>query len=191
MKNQDLTEKEQKIQIRILKAFETQAFANGPKSVVMTQLATELGMSTKTLYRYFPNKTEMVVAIVEDWRDSMEEHRNTRIKKNQNAAERITEAILEWFNLNNRICDAFWPQVERDYPDAYVIFEQNRLAFLQTSRENLLPEIRKDLQPDIALLSLLTIINNMPNAEVCNEFNITRKDALIQTVDVWTKGALK
>ena len=52
---------------RILKAFSDRATRSGIRSVVMSELASELRMSPNTLYQHFPSKKHLVTALVERW----------------------------------------------------------------------------------------------------------------------------
>jgi AcrR family transcriptional regulator len=49
---------------RILEAFEERARADGPRGVVMAELARDLSMSTRTLYQHFDSKAELVHEIL-------------------------------------------------------------------------------------------------------------------------------
>src|SRR5437588_7649843 len=51
---------------RILAAARAHFFAHGFRSVTMDDLATELGMSKKTLYAEFPSKTALLRAVLLD-----------------------------------------------------------------------------------------------------------------------------
>jgi AcrR family transcriptional regulator len=52
---------------RIIRAARAQLFAHGYSSWTMDDLATELGMSKKTLYQHFPGKEELVHAALEQF----------------------------------------------------------------------------------------------------------------------------
>ncbi len=52
---------------RILDEVERLAQDHGTRDIVMADVARDLGMSTKTLYREFPSKDALVGAIVDRW----------------------------------------------------------------------------------------------------------------------------
>lgn len=56
---------------RIVSAARAQLFAHGYSSWTMDDLATELGMSKKTLYQHFPGKEELVRAALEQFAASV------------------------------------------------------------------------------------------------------------------------
>src|SRR5215472_4376949 len=54
------------IRQRIVDAARTHFFSHGFRSVTMNDLAEELGISKKTLYRHFPGKIDLLEAVLAD-----------------------------------------------------------------------------------------------------------------------------
>lgn len=175
----------------ILGVFEEMSRTHGPRSVVMGELAKTLGMSTKTLYKTFPKKKHLVAALLEKWAAELLENQSKRISDGLVPQKRIEIAAIEWLEQTSQFSEVFWKQLERDFPDAYAIYEKERREFLSRSRSNLSNSIREGLNPDLALSNLLAIIGNTSNPHLCDKLNMTRKDAMIQAVSLWAKGALK
>lgn len=175
----------------ILSAFEEMSRTHGPRSVVMGELAKTLGMSTKTLYKSFPKKKQLVAALMEKWSAELLANQSQRISEGMVPQKRIEVAAVEWLEQTSQFSEVFWSQLERDFPDAYAIYEKERREFLNRARTNLANSICDDLNPDLALSNLLAIIGNSSNPHLCDRLNLTRKDAMIQAVELWAKGALK
>ena len=57
--------------LRILRQARDDFFINGYTGFTMDQLATELGMSKKTLYRHFAGKDEIIGAVIQDLGDEL------------------------------------------------------------------------------------------------------------------------
>ena len=185
------SDKDLAIRERILSAFAQQAGFAGPKMVTMTELAKSLAMSTKTLYRHFPNKAALVTALIAQWQESFLAKRKQRIEAGTDAHKRIQLGALECLALNNQFSEAFWLQIERDYSESFSLIAEQQQMFLQIAQGALLPEIRSDLNTELALINLWQIINNMPGVQQCEALNITRQDALLELIDVWARGALR
>ncbi len=79
---------------RILEVFERQARTVGPRGVVMVELVKELGISTRTLYRHFANKGEMVEALMESWAALWLERQNQGLEAGIDPRSRIERATL-------------------------------------------------------------------------------------------------
>ena len=72
----------------------------GIRSISMDDIATQLGMSKKTIYQFFVDKDELVDAVVD-----------TRLKKMQNdcttSGKEAQDAIHEIFIMMDRVIDQF------------------------------------------------------------------------------------
>jgi len=90
-----------------------------------------------------------------------------------------------------RFSEQFWLQLERNFPEAFELYQQQYQAFLERSRQNLLALIREDLNPDLALSTLMSMINHAIDSQLCDQLNLTRKNALLQVIDLWTQGAFR
>jgi len=178
------------IKQRILAAFEAQACTVGPRSVVMAELVRELGISTKTLYRHFPSKADIVTALMQSWAHSWIERQHLRIQIGLDPRSRIEQAAMHWLDHTSAFSDQFWLQLERDFPDAYTIYRGEYAAFLQRSRQNLTAVIRPELNPDLALSNLMALIAQASARSLCEQLNMTRKDAMLEAIDLWARGAL-
>jgi AcrR family transcriptional regulator len=176
---------------RILETFVSLVKVDGLRAVSMLSLAKKLGLSTKTLYSHFSSKSELIQAVVLLNEMRFNEMRTRLIMTGQNAHQRIVSGSLEWFELRNELGASFWHELERDYSDVYKLIEQRMEAFLERSRELLRLEIRAGLNEDYALAVLWKSINDVPTYEECEKFGMTRKDALIQSIDIWAQGSLK
>ena len=176
---------------QILDTFIRLVKVDGLRAVSMLSLSKELGISTKTLYRHFSTKSEMIQAVVELNDQRFHENRTRRILAGENLHQRIISASLQWFELRSELGDAFWHELQRDYIEIHALFEERLQTFLDQSAAILKPEIREALNKDHALLILWKAINDVPSYEECEKLGLTRRDALTQAIDIWAHGSLK
>tara|TARA_R110002072_G_scaffold164609_4_gene317571 strand:+ start:2111 stop:2752 length:642 start_codon:yes stop_codon:yes gene_type:complete len=176
---------------RILEVFEREARIIGPKGVVMAELVRELGISTRTLYKHFANKGEMVEGLIKSWAALWLQRQNEGLESDFDARSRIERGALNWLEHHSRFSELFWLQLERDFPAAHGIYRREHQAFLRRSRTNLMGEIRAGLNPDLALSSLMALMAHAGDPKLCDQLNLTRKDALLEAIDLWARGALK
>lgn len=177
--------------LHILDAFIRMVKVDGLRAVSMLSLATNLGISTKTLYRHFSSKSELIMAVLLLNDARFNENRTRRILSGETQHQRIVAASLEWFELRNELGEWFWHELQRDYPDVYALFEQNLKSFLDRAAALLRPEIRAELNADYAMTLLWKAINEVPTYEECEKLGLSRKDALVQAIDIWARGSLK
>ena len=174
----------------ILDTFVRLVKSDGLRAVSMLSLAKNLGISTKTLYRHFSAKSELIQAVVLQNDKRFNDNRTRRLLTGEDAHQRIVSASLEWFELRSELGDWFWHELERDYSDVYALFEQRLTSFLERAAAILRSEIRAGLHPDYALSVLWKAINDVPSYEECEKLGLTRKDALVQSIDIWARGSL-
>lgn len=175
----------------ILDTFIRLVKVEGLRAVSMLSLATKLGISTKTLYRHFASKSELILAVVESNDTRFNEYRAQWLMAGVDAHQRILLGALEWLELRDGLGDVFWHELQRDHVEVYALYEQRLATFLERGRETLRPEIRDGLNADHALYLLWKAINDVPTYADCEKLGLTRKEALAQSIDIWARGSLK
>lgn len=110
----------------------------GLKSVTMDDLARELGISKKTIYKYFQDKTDMINSII---RLKLDMDKALCINCQQNSENAIDDLIhvsrqvIE--NIGN-INPAVFYDLKRYYPEAWQIMQDHKWGFvLNMTRENI------------------------------------------------------
>ena len=185
-----VSERLQKTRERILKGFQLLAHDTGPKGVVMAELVAVLGISTKTLYRCFPNKTQLVTALIHSWANEQRQQQQTRMQSTLTPRERIVEAALNWMEHFGQFSGVFWLQLERDFPEAHALYQQEYDDFIERARQNLTAFVKPSLNADLALSALMALLNHADNIQLCDQLNLTRKVATTQMINLWADGAL-
>ncbi|WP_428742638.1 TetR/AcrR family transcriptional regulator [Tenacibaculum sp.] len=127
----------------------------GFKSTTMDDIARELGVSKKTLYKYFPNKTALVDASTEAVHNTISETINKVKSENYNAVEEefAVKAIFKEMFKNAKTSPMF--QLKKYYPETYTkLIEREVCMFRDCNIDNLekginqglyRPEIKRDL----------------------------------------------
>jgi hypothetical protein len=127
-----------------------------------------------------------------EWNDvRFREARSRRVAAGEDAHQRIVAASLEWFELRNELGEWFWHELQRDYAEVHALFEHRLNAFLELAATELRPAIREALNADYAMALLWDLINQVPSYETCEQRGLTRKEALVQAIDIWARGSLK
>lgn len=127
----------------VLKCSVTNFTKFGSKRFTMDELANELGISKKTIYKYFKSKEDLVVDsvifLIEDFKDDIK-----TIIDSQN--EPITSIILIYkkaFEHLKHFKPSFIFGLKKYYPKANTIFDDFRDSFTKTTIYNLLYEAKK------------------------------------------------
>ncbi|MFF4171817.1 TetR family transcriptional regulator [Streptomyces sp. NPDC001744] len=97
-----LTERQEERRRRILDASTRLASRGGFDAVQMREVAEEAGVALGTLYRYFPSKVHLLVAVMQD----QLRHLHTTLRKRPPAgadpAERVAETLMRAFRALQR-----------------------------------------------------------------------------------------
>jgi AcrR family transcriptional regulator len=116
---------------------------NGIKSVSMDDIAADLGMSKKTLYKTFTNKDEIVLGVI-----------STHLCQAQGEcahfADSATDAVREMLDISawadrefSNIHPSIFHDLRKYYPTAWTLFSEHKSTFI-------LDQIKKNLRRGIA-----------------------------------------
>ncbi len=140
---------------RILLKARDLMFQSGIRQVTMDDLATQLGISKKTIYQFYKDKDTLVMAVV-----NLElEEQSLKCTTSQETAD---NAVHEMFMLLEDIQQMFknmnpltMQELAKYFPDAFERIQKHKDVFMhQIIRDNLMKGVaegfyRKDIDPDI------------------------------------------
>lgn len=144
-------ETQSRIQEKAIKLF----FLHGVKSITMDEIASQMGISKKTIYQHFEDKDALVNAVIqkEIKRDEKECYECTA------AAENAIHELFLALNMAQEMLSTMNPLImydlERYHPKAYKQLKNHKSMFmLNKEKENLIRGVkeglyRKDLDMDI------------------------------------------
>ena len=118
----------------------------GFKSTTMDDIAKELGMSKKTLYKYFSNKTALVDASTESVHNTSSETIDTVKSQNYNAVEEefAVKAIFKEMFKNAKTSPMY--QLKKYYPETYTkLIEREVCMFRDCNIDNLKKGVEQGL----------------------------------------------
>ena len=176
---------------RIIEAFADRARANGPRAVVMAELARDLGISTRTLYQHFGSKAELVGEILGRWAAEVDADQRRRLQSALSAEERILDAAASWMDGQERFSEAFWLQVAADFPEASRVLGDQIRNSLGIAREAMTREFHDELHVELAVSLLKAAIRHALDPRRCDRLGVSRQDAVRQAVLLWCRGALR
>ena len=151
----------------------------GVKSVNMDEVATNLGISKKTLYVYFDNKQDLVNHCFQKHYDLVSEMINTSAAQFENAIDELF-AIDESCSLIMKQTNPYLlGELKRYYPNTWALIEQLKQKVLfNIMKKNLNKGIkqeiyRKEIDVDIIAMLMINRIDTLINEEV---FPLTQYD---------------
>ena len=142
----------------------------GIKTVTMDDLSRELGISKKTIYKYFVDKNDLVRSIIE-MKTTMDRaicvncHQNTLNAIDELFA--ISELVIEHFNNIN---PAVFYDLRKYHPDAWEIMEKHKWEFVRSM-------IRENIERGI----LEKIYRESINSEILARLYVSSTDAIMNS----------
>lgn len=182
---------------RILHEAKELFFNAGFTKVSMDDLARELGMSKKTLYQYFPSKTELLDAIIDARIEGAREELksicgNTSIKVSEQL-QRVMECLLK------RVGDlkpVFLKDIRRNVPEVFDRIAQFRAKMIPRMFEGLIlegqaaGEIRADVNGRIAARAILAVVQDVVTPQGFLELNLPPTEVVKQIFSLMFQGIL-
>jgi AcrR family transcriptional regulator len=176
---------------RILSTFSERAKRAGIRSVVMGELATELGMSISTLYGHFPSKEHLVGAMVDRWCAELATHDALIEDEAIPIAARFRTWGDAWSDRIVQYSPAFFRDLGRDYPDQSARLKRDLEARKARGAGILRPHLRPELVPAAAFALLDLIYTHAHDSRLGEEVGVARRDVVRAALAIWARGALR
>lgn len=109
----------------IIKTAEEKFIQLGIRNVSVDDICNEVHISKKTFYKYFPQKEDLIIAIIEDFRELSDEKFN-RIYQNRNAIDALVQIIKEIKKDENKRPHVFMHDLKKYYPEIYNRFKEEQ-----------------------------------------------------------------
>ncbi|WP_408023658.1 TetR/AcrR family transcriptional regulator [Tenacibaculum sediminilitoris] len=144
----------------------------GFKSATMDDIAKELGVSKKTLYKYFPNKTALVDASTEAVHNTISEAIDKVKSQNYNAVEEefAVKAIFKEMFKNAKTSPMY--QLKKYYPETYTkLAEREVCMFRDCNIDNLEKGVnqglyRAEIKSDLLVNFYFTLVFGVFESEL-------------------------
>ena len=136
---------------RIIEGGEELFLKAGIKSVTMDDIARHLGISKKTIYHFFKDKNELVVALVNKKLKDDEDQINDIISRSANVIEEMINMMKCSEEIFSRINPIVIHDMQKYHPDAWKQFQNFKADVLIRTLEELLTKGKKQgyIRPEI------------------------------------------
>ena len=124
--------KEEKIIQKSLELFGTY----GIKSISMDDIATNLGMSKKTLYRFVKDKQDLISKVIAHSFGVNEQKIQVLLKPTLNAIEEVLALVRFFTDLHQSHSPNMIFDMQKFYPETYQVFREGRRKKLQLFYDN-------------------------------------------------------
>jgi len=187
----DIQEKE-----RILNSMEDKFLSQGFVKVTMDEVAEDLGMSKKTIYKFFPSKEEIMLGIVRMNMRRIEKHVTAIVDSDKPFDHKFAEFLKLLARLTRKLGKQVQRDIQRHLPELDKEIEtfrrekvlgKLRPMFLQAKEEGFL---RKDLNDDIFMMVFVASIQNILTPSLLAQYSFSAEEAFRQIFRTLFEGAL-
>ncbi len=136
---------------RIIEGGEELFLTAGIKSVTMDDIARHLGMSKKTIYQFFKDKNELVIALVKKKLQEDEDNMSAIISQSGNVIEEMINMMKCSEEIFSRINPIVIHDMQKYHPDAWKQFQNFKSGVLVRTLQELLTKGIKQgyIRPEI------------------------------------------
>lgn len=182
---------------RITEAAEKRFLRYGFRKVAMDDIASDLGISKKTLYKHFKSKEALATAVVDILQKDIDNLLREIKKKTHDPVVRFNKVITGVSRRITRIGSLFLTDIKKDIPDLWMRTEEFREKEILEHIEGILKEgirkgkIRKEINTKIAVLAYLGAIRMVIQPEVFMENKFSIEEAFDNIRAIFLKGIQK
>jgi len=166
-------------QLKIIEQIEDKLFKEGFYKTTMDDVASELGMSKKTVYKFFPSKEDLVMAIAKHFMNRMKSRILPALNSDRNAIEKLGELIKILAGVSEKISNKRMEEMKRYFPEIWneidnfrtkMMFENITRIINQGKAEGLFIDYPTTIVMNILVASIRSIVN--PEFILNNSFSI-------------------
>lgn len=165
---------------KIIATAKKRFFQYGLRKVTMDEIAADLAISKKTLYKHFTNKEALAAEVIRAFQLEMTEMVERTKQEISDPIERFERCVIEASQKRSQMSNIFLADIKRDIPELWEekeAFRENCIVmnmseFLQEGIEK--GKIRKDINIKIAMSIYLGAIQTIMQPDVLakNEFSV-------------------
>lgn len=171
----------------IVEAFSLRARDHGIRDISMANLAADLKMSTKTLYKIFANKRELVHELVVRW--------ELRIRKPIEKYQGDLLTVLRywvkvWVENDAQFSTQFWLDLKSDYPELYQVYVNSLYNRMGAMRIRLTPYLKPEVNTDFAWSSYFILMTASAQPKTYEKLGMTKEQCVFEAFDFWMSAAI-
>ncbi|MDB5387668.1 MAG: Transcriptional regulator [Planctomycetaceae bacterium] len=185
------------VRLRIVSEARRHFLLHGFRSVTMADLATELGMSKKTLYTCFSSKVMLVEAVVRQKFDDIDtELEKITAFRDVDFLNSLQQMLACVQKHTDEVQPSFVRDIQRESPALFQLVEGRRREIIQRYFGTLFTEgqkrgmIRKDVRVDLVVAVLLAATQAIVNPATLAEFGLTPTTGFTTIIRIVLEGVL-
>jgi AcrR family transcriptional regulator len=165
--------------IKIIEQSEEKLFRDGFYKTTMDDVASVLGMSKKTIYKFFPSKEKLILAIVRHFMNKIKNKIVPALNSDKNAIEKLGDLIQILAGVSEKISMKRMEEMKRHFPSLWNEIDNFRTKMMfgnitkvidQGKAEGLFIDYPTSIIMNVLVASVRNIVN--PDFILNNNFSI-------------------
>lgn len=181
---------------RILEAAARRFMELGISKVTLDEIASDLGMSKKTMYKYFPSKEDLLTHIIRDRINRNGKRFNDIMGSGKPFGDKLQEIFAFAGREFSTASRQFILDLRRIAPDLWEEAEEYRRKTIVTNVRKMIEQakeegmIRKDLDVDLFVLVFLSAVQDIITPKTLSEQPFSTLQAFQGILEIIFEGAL-
>lgn len=188
---------EKEIRDRILAKAEEFFLQYGYTKVTMDEIAASLGMSKKTLYKFYPGKEKLLLAVVENLKCGIDNCLNyIVVDESMDFVEKLKEFMSFIASSFGKLRGPLLEDLEKNIPEIWIKIDELRRIGIMNKFEQLLTEgvkrgvFREDISLQVATLMYLHSMKGIINPAVLSQMPFTAEQLFDNIIKILYEGML-
>ncbi len=187
---------EQEPKERIILHAEERFLSSGFNKVTLDELSSELGISKKTMYKFFPSKDFLVRTIIKALMKKVGNSVTEIIISEKPVLQKLAELMLFLGKTGGKFSRAFQLDIQRFAPSLWKEVEKFRGEMMMSRVGTLIAEakaqgkFRTDVNGDVVLMMFMNSVQTIVNPEVLSKNSFSPKEAMYTIFHVIFEGSL-
>ncbi|MDT3695897.1 MAG: TetR/AcrR family transcriptional regulator [Ignavibacterium sp.] len=118
------------MQNKIIEKLEEKFFKDGFYKTTMDEVAAELGMSKKTIYKFFPSKDDLLIAIVRHFMNEIKNKIVPKLNSNRNAIEKLGDLLNILASATQKVSPRRIEELKKYYPELFIEIDEFRTKMM-------------------------------------------------------------
>lgn len=185
------------IKDRILSAAQKQFLIYGFTKVTMDEIAAKIGMSKKTIYKFYPSKADLVNAIADKMFTEAEQGLQNIVQDTQvNFIEKLRN-MMTFIGLHlSKLSQPLIEDIRQNAPQLWEKISDYRKKSIYKNFGSLIQEgrqkgvFRSDIDEHLVLLIYVHVIQNIINPETLSQLPLTAPQVYEHVIKVIFEGIL-
>lgn len=179
---------------RIIKTASERFFRFGLRKTTMDEISADLGVSKKTLYKYFPGKETLAEEVVRVFQEGILKLIDDIRREVTDPIERLERCVFEISRRRSEMGNLFPYDIKRDLPRLWKKIEDFREKVILSYMDDILQEgiikgkIRSDINTTIAARVYLGAIQTIMQPDLLNKGTFSTEEAFLNINKIFMEG---